>query len=116
MAEWGSPSRTDASTDARTGPASQPEEAPGPFHAGPSRAEPAETLSLVIPLYREAEHLDATLQQIVGVLESLGRPWELVLVDDGSPDDTWRAIERQCAAHPAIRGLRLSRNFGKEAA
>lgn len=75
-----------------------------------------EPLSVVIPLYREAEHLDATLSQIIAVLDTLGRPWELVLVDDGSPDGTWRAIEQQCAANPAIRGLRLSRNFGKEAA
>ena len=79
-------------------------------------ASGSEPLSLVIPLYREAAHLDVTLPQIIAVLESLGRPWELVLVDDGSPDDTWGAIERQCAMHPAIRGLRLSRNFGKEAA
>ncbi len=84
--------------------------------AGTNDATGTEPLSLVIPLYREAAHLDATLPQIVAVLESLGRPWELVLVDDGSPDDTWGAIERQCAAHPGIRGLRLSRNFGKEAA
>ena len=73
-------------------------------------------LSLVIPLYREAAHLADTLRQVIAVLDTLGRPYELVLVDDGSPDDTWRVIEAQCAAHPAIRGLRLSRNFGKEAA
>ena len=75
-----------------------------------------EPLSLVIPLYREAAHLADTLRQVLPVLETLGRPYELVLVDDGSPDDTWRVIEAQCASHPAIRGLRLSRNFGKEAA
>ena len=75
-----------------------------------------EPLSLVIPLYREAVHLADTLRQVLPVLDTLGRPYELVLVDDGSPDDTWRVIEAQCAAHPFIRGLRLSRNFGKEAA
>jgi polyisoprenyl-phosphate glycosyltransferase len=75
-----------------------------------------EPLSLVIPLYREAAHLADTLGQVTAQLQGLGRPWELVLVDDGSPDDTWRVIENHCAANPAVRGLRLSRNFGKEAA
>ena len=76
----------------------------------------AERWSIVIPLYREAVHLAATLQQIVGVVESLGRDYEIILVDDGSPDDTWSVIQQQCAANPSLRGLRLSRNFGKESA
>lgn len=73
-------------------------------------------VSLVIPLYREGAHLADTLGQIVAVLDGLGQPHELVLVDDGSPDDTWPAIQRFAAGHPAVRALRLSRNFGKEAA
>ena len=73
-------------------------------------------LSVVIPLYREAAHLPQTLQQIIGVLDGLATPYELILVDDGSPDDTWPVITQQAARHGAIRGLRLSRNFGKEAA
>lgn len=72
--------------------------------------------SIVIPLYREATHLAATLQQIVSVVESLDRDYEIILVDDGSPDDTWFVIQQQCAANPSLRGLRLSRNFGKESA
>jgi polyisoprenyl-phosphate glycosyltransferase len=106
------PAAADAAADAAAAVQADPFAAA----AGPVAAVTAEPLSLVIPLYREAEHLGDTLPQIIGVLETLGRPWELVLVDDGSPDGTWRAIEQQCAANPAIRGLRLSRNFGKEAA
>lgn len=76
----------------------------------------ADRWSIVIPLYREAVHLAATLQQIVGIVESLGRDYEIILIDDGSPDDTWSVIQQQCAANPSLRGLRLSRNFGKESA
>lgn len=80
-------------------------------------AAPApDPVSLVIPLYREAAHLADTLQLVTAQLNGLGRPWELILVDDGSPDETWHLIELHCAAHPSVRGLRLSRNFGKEAA
>jgi glycosyltransferase involved in cell wall biosynthesis len=43
-------------------------------------------------------------------------PYELVLVDDGSSDDTWRVISEEAKASPSIRALRLSRNFGKESA
>jgi len=73
-------------------------------------------LSVVIPLFREAAHLGATLPQVASVLDTLGEEYEIVLIDDGSPDDTWQAICAQRARYPQIRGIRLSRNFGKEAA
>jgi polyisoprenyl-phosphate glycosyltransferase len=76
----------------------------------------APELSIVIPLYREGAHLDSTLDEITAVVDSLDVRCELVLVDDGSPDDTWRVIESRCRASARFRGLRLSRNFGKEAA
>ncbi|MEH6462207.1 glycosyltransferase family 2 protein [Chitinimonas sp. JJ19] len=73
-------------------------------------------LSVVIPLYREGVHLGDTVKEISQVLEGLETRYELILVDDGSPDDTWQAILTQAKHNPAIKGLRLSRNFGKEAA
>lgn len=76
----------------------------------------APLLSVVIPLYREGAHLAGTLQTIVDVLEGCGLRHELILVDDGSPDDTWAAIGRLRERLPGVRALRLSRNFGKEAA
>ncbi len=79
-------------------------------------ARQAKDLSVVIPLYREGMHLRDTVIEISRILDSLGTPYELILVDDGSPDDTWQAITQQAKHNPAIKGLRLSRNFGKEAA
>lgn len=74
------------------------------------------TLSVVIPLYREGEHLADTLPEIIAVLDQLAVNYEVLLVDDGSPDNTWLAICKQRQHYPQVTGLRLSRNFGKEAA
>jgi polyisoprenyl-phosphate glycosyltransferase len=76
----------------------------------------APTLSIVIPLYREAAQLEAALAEIRIGAAATGMPFELVLVNDGSPDATWPAIKRLARIMPEIRALSLSRNFGKEAA
>lgn len=73
-------------------------------------------LSLVIPLYREASHFAESLKEIIAVLQGIPVRYELVLIDDGSPDSTWDVIEQQCALFSEVKAARLSRNFGKEAA
>lgn len=73
-------------------------------------------VSVIIPLYREGGHLASSIRSIIGVLVALDEPFELVLVDDGSPDDTWDEIMRLRSEHPEITAIRLSRNFGKESA
>jgi polyisoprenyl-phosphate glycosyltransferase len=72
-------------------------------------------LSVVIPAHGEAGHLVESLETIQDVLTSLG-PHEVIVVDDGSPDETWAVLTDLAARWPALRALRLSRNFGKEAA
>lgn len=73
-------------------------------------------ISIVIPLYREGAHLASTLPEIIAVLNTLNTDYEIVLVDDGSPDNTWQAMLEQRKCYPQVKGVRLSRNFGKEAA
>lgn len=73
-------------------------------------------LSLVIPLYNEGAHLHQVIDRVVPMLEICEPDHELLLVDDGSPDNTWSAICKHTDSNPRIHGLRLSRNFGKEAA
>ncbi len=73
-------------------------------------------LSIVIPVYGEGALLERSLEEICATLTPLGRPFEIVLVDDGSRDDTWDTIKRLAAWMPFLRALRLSRNFGKESA
>jgi polyisoprenyl-phosphate glycosyltransferase len=73
-------------------------------------------LSVVIPVFREGVHLPTILAAVRSSLDQCNLPYELVLVDDGSPDDTWRIIAAEAKSFGAMRALRLSRNFGKESA
>jgi len=73
-------------------------------------------ISIVIPLYNEGSHLRALLSDLKTALQQTGCPFELVLVDDGSPDDTWERIKDETQTLPSLRAVRLSRNFGKELA
>lgn len=73
-------------------------------------------LSLIIPCYNESEVLELTYQTLVEEAERWEMPFELLLIDDGSRDDTWAIIEWLAARDDRVRGLRLSRNFGHQAA
>ena len=72
-------------------------------------------LTIVVPAYNEAKVLDAFHARLAAVADGLAMPVQVLYVDDGSGDGTWEAIGR-LAADPRVDGLRLSRNFGKEAA
>jgi glycosyltransferase involved in cell wall biosynthesis len=73
-------------------------------------------LSIVIPSYNEEESLEYVAPAIHEVLDSEGIKFEIVFVDDGSSDLTYAKIRALSSSAENIRGLRLSRNFGKEAA
>jgi len=74
-------------------------------------------LSLVIPCFNEADGLETLSSALEPVLRDLSvEGYELVLVDDGSLDRTFEALERWRERNPAVRVIRLARNFGKEAA
>jgi polyisoprenyl-phosphate glycosyltransferase len=73
-------------------------------------------LSLVLPCLNEGFHLDHTLKKICDQLSFLDGDFELLVIDDGSTDDTWRVIENYSQNCVQLRGLRLSRRFGKELA
>ncbi len=73
-------------------------------------------ISVVVPVYCEGRHLSDVITAICEALGTLNAPCELILVDDGSPDDSWEVITEESRTRPALRALRLSRNFGKEAA
>ena len=73
-------------------------------------------LSVVLPAYCEEASVPRAAQVIGGLLAQADIPHEIVFVDDGSRDGTWAAIQAQTARFPQVRGVRFSRNFGKEAA
>lgn len=80
----------------------------------PGQTKPV--VSIVSPVFEEEEALATFVQRTREVLEDVGEPFEIILVDDGSRDASWSEIEREHAADSRVRGLSLSRNFGKEAA
>src|SRR5882724_565477 len=73
-------------------------------------------VSVVVPLYKEDSHLGAFLSDLKSALDQTRHPFEIVLIDDGSPDDTWERIKDEARTLPNLRAVRLSRNFGKELA
>lgn len=73
-------------------------------------------LSVVVPCYNEGEVVDELAERLSGVLDGTGRSYEVVLVDDGSSDDTMERLRAIHEARPAFRYIALSRNFGKEGA
>lgn len=78
-------------------------------------AHPPE-LSLVLPAHDEALNLPEMLARIHAVLAPLAVSHEIIVVDDGSTDATWQVLQQERAARANLRLIRLSRNFGKEAA
>ena len=76
----------------------------------------APALSVVIPLYNEAESLEPLIAELGPVLDSLGRPAEIVAVDDGSSDGSFERLVGLVAREPRLRVIRLARNYGQTAA
>jgi glycosyltransferase involved in cell wall biosynthesis len=76
----------------------------------------APSLSVVIPLFNEAESVELLVDRTTSVLDSHQLDYELILVDDGSTDPTWETIERLKADHARLVGIKFRRNFGQTAA
>jgi undecaprenyl-phosphate 4-deoxy-4-formamido-L-arabinose transferase len=71
-------------------------------------------VSIVIPVYRSEECLEALVHAIDDALAAAGLRFEVILVNDDSPDGSWRVIERLCRTHGAVVGVDLRRNFGQD--
>lgn len=74
------------------------------------------TLSCVMPAYNEGKNLGTLVPQVLQALQALGSQVEIVLINDGSKDNTAEVIRQLCEQHHEVVGIDLSRNFGKEAA
>ena len=72
-------------------------------------------LSIVIPLYNEEESLPELCKWIRDVADKNQYDYEIILIDDGSTDDSWKVIEELSKNHPEIKGIRFQRNYGKSA-
>jgi polyisoprenyl-phosphate glycosyltransferase len=76
----------------------------------------APLISVVIPLYNEGSHLRDLVADLSQALQQTESRFEIIVVDDGSTDDTWARIQDEARTLPVLRAMRLSRNFGKELA
>jgi len=77
---------------------------------------PVPDLSVVVPLYDEEENVDPTMRELLDVLDGLDLSSEVVLVDDGSRDQTAALARRWCELDPRVRLIEFRRNFGQTAA
>lgn len=73
-------------------------------------------ISIVVPLYNEAESLPELVEWIGRVATANKLSYEIIFVDDGSTDESWSVIERLQKSNPAIRAISFMRNYGKSAA
>jgi glycosyltransferase involved in cell wall biosynthesis len=76
----------------------------------------APVLSVVAPLYNESQNVRPLVEWVLQALESYGGSFEVILVDDGSRDDTWGEVVAVAAVDRRVHGLRLGRNVGQTAA
>lgn len=73
-------------------------------------------LSVIIPAYNEEEMIKKTSETISGILDGENIDFELLFINDGSGDNTWKAITEEAARNKRVKGVCFSRNFGKESA
>ena len=73
-------------------------------------------LSIVISLYNEEESLQELTDWIVSVMNHEGYAYEIIMVDDGSRDSSWKIVRELASGNPCIRGISFRRNYGKSAA
>ncbi len=73
-------------------------------------------ISIVIPLYNEDESLPELAEWIERMCGEHGYTYEVIMVDDGSTDNSWDVIEELCTSNPHIKAIKFQRNYGKSAA
>jgi glycosyltransferase involved in cell wall biosynthesis len=73
-------------------------------------------ISVVVPLYNEEESLQELNDWIGNVMRSNHFSYEVIYIDDGSGDTSWKVVEQLASAHQTVKGIRFRRNYGKSAA
>jgi undecaprenyl-phosphate 4-deoxy-4-formamido-L-arabinose transferase len=89
---------------------------PAPVSARLHEDAPPPGLSVVVTVFNEERSVDELYRRTITALDELGRPYEIVFVDDGSSDGTFAALERLHAKDGRVRAVRFKRNFGQHPA
>jgi glycosyltransferase involved in cell wall biosynthesis len=72
--------------------------------------------SVVIPIKNEEENIVPLFQELEPIMQSLGHPWELIYIDDGSEDNSPRILKKLTSEHPCVRTITFVNNFGQSSA
>jgi glycosyltransferase involved in cell wall biosynthesis len=70
-------------------------------------------VSIVVPVYRGERFIEPLVERVASALPKFAKRYELILVNDGSPDNSWAVIERMAREYPWVNGIRLMRNYGQ---
>lgn len=70
-------------------------------------------LSIVVPVYKGETLIEPLVSQINQTVPAFAEDYEIILVNDGSPDDSWTVIQRLSEQYPCVRGIRMMRNYGQ---
>ena len=73
-------------------------------------------ISIVSPVYQSEKCVPDLVSRIVSSVQNIGEDYEIILVDDGSRDESWYAVQKECSQNPKVKGFKLSRNFGQHIA
>jgi glycosyltransferase involved in cell wall biosynthesis len=74
---------------------------------------PSPVISIVSPVYRAEKIIDVLVAAISKEVSKITPDYEIILVEDGSPDNSWEKISEQCSKDKKVKGVKLSRNFGQ---
>ncbi len=70
-------------------------------------------ISVVSPVYKAEAIVPLLVEQLINCLALITSDYEIILVEDGSPDNSWNEIVKQCTTNKKVKGIKLSRNFGQ---
>ena len=70
-------------------------------------------LSIVVPVYKGESLVERLVAELSRTLPTFTEKYEIILVNDGSPDNSWQLIQRLTGEHPCVRGIRMMRNYGQ---
>ena len=70
-------------------------------------------ISIVSPVYRGEKMVEELVRRNVESISAITDDYEIILVNDASPDNSWDEIVKQCALNSKVKGINLSRNFGQ---
>lgn len=73
-------------------------------------------LSIVSPVYKANDIVDELVLRISNTIDKINPNYEIILVDDGCPNNSWNAIQNACRQNKNVKGVKLSRNFGQHSA